>query len=119
MEPLGIHHVSLNVSDVDEGVSFYAGLLGGTVRTDRPDFGVGGAWIDLGTQQVHLIEATVPPNLGQHVALLVADLDAVIGELRGKGLHVPAAATVGGDRQTFIEDPFGNLVELHEAGVAR
>ena len=49
-------------------------------RDDRPDLGIGGAWIDLGSQQVHLVEAPVPSNLGQHFAIRVGDLDSVVGE---------------------------------------
>ena len=50
--PLGVHHVSLNVSDTAESVTFYTEVLGLTVRDDRPDFSFGGAWLDLGAQQV-------------------------------------------------------------------
>ncbi|MEI7860959.1 MAG: VOC family protein [Acidimicrobiales bacterium] len=53
MQPLALHHVSINVTDADLAVTFYTEVLGGTLRTDRPDFGFGGAWIDLGTSQVH------------------------------------------------------------------
>jgi len=59
VEPLAIHHVAINVSDVGAGVAFYTDVLGGTLRQDRPDFGLAGAWIDLGGQQVHLLEAPV------------------------------------------------------------
>jgi glyoxylase I family protein len=116
MQPLAIHHVSVNVADVDAGVAFYTDVLGGTVRDDRPDFGFGGAWINLGTQQVHLIEAEVPPNMGQHFAIRVGDLDAVVEELRSKGLTVGDPMPVGPNRQTFVNDPAGNTVELHEVG---
>jgi catechol 2,3-dioxygenase-like lactoylglutathione lyase family enzyme len=116
MEPLAIHHVSINVSDVDEAMMFYTDVLGGTVRRDRPDLSVGGAWIDLGTQQVHLLEAEVPPGLGQHFAILVADLDDAVSELRAKGIAVREPTGVGSNRQTFVRDPSGNLVELHEVG---
>ncbi len=118
MKPLGVHHVALNVSDVDKSVAFYTGLLGGTLRDDRPDFGFRGAWMNLGTQQVHLIEAPAPANLGQHFAIHVDDLDAVVDELRSKGLDVTDPADVGPDRQAFLDDPAGNVVELHEVGTA-
>jgi glyoxylase I family protein len=118
MEPLSIHHVALNVPDVEVGVTFYTDVLGGTVRDDRPDLGIDGAWIDLGTQQVHLVEAPVPRNLGQHFAVRVGDLDAVVDELRAKGVDVADPVTVGGNRQTFINDPAGNAVELHQVGSA-
>ncbi|MGA2836490.1 MAG: VOC family protein [Acidimicrobiales bacterium] len=114
MQPASIHHVSINVTDVDGAVDFYTDVLGGTVRTDRPDFGFGGAWIDLGSSQVHLLEATVPPALGQHFALLVADLDAVVGELRDRGIAIADPTPVGPGRQTFLADPAGNTVELYD-----
>jgi glyoxylase I family protein len=116
MIPLAIHHVSINVPDVGAAVTFYTEVLGGTVRDDRPDLGIGGAWIDLGPQQVHLVEAPVPRNLGQHFAVRVGDLGATVAELRSQGIEVGDPVTVGANRQTFILDPAGNAVELHQVG---
>jgi glyoxylase I family protein len=118
MRPLAIHHVAINVSDVDAGVRFYTEVLGGTVRPDRPDFGIAGAWIDLGGQQVHLVEAPVPRNLGQHFAVRVGDLAATVAELRAQGFDVGDPVDVGPNRQTFLLDPAGNAVELHQVGPA-
>jgi len=114
MQPLAVHHVSINVPDVDVALAFYTDVLGGTVRSDRPDFGFGGAWIDLGANQLHLLEATVPAVLGQHFAVQVADLDAAVAELRGRGVEVGDPSPVGPGRQTFVSDPAGNTVELYE-----
>ncbi|MCC6184217.1 MAG: VOC family protein, partial [Microthrixaceae bacterium] len=36
MEPIGVHHVAVNVTDVEAAVAFYTGVLGGRVRDDRP-----------------------------------------------------------------------------------
>jgi glyoxylase I family protein len=116
MRATGVHHVSINVSDVDAALSFYIGDLGLRQRNDRPDLGVGGAWLDAGDQQIHLIQAPVPPNQGQHFALLVEDLDAVVDELRGHGLAVGDPTPIGRSRQAFIADPSGNSIELHEPG---
>ncbi len=118
MQPLGIHHVALNVRDVAEAVTFYTGVLGGSLRHDRPDFGIDGAWIDMGSQQVHLIEAPVPRNLGQHFAIRVDDLGATVLELRARGVDVADPVGSGANLQTFINDPAGNPVELHQVGVA-
>ncbi|MGH9081064.1 MAG: VOC family protein [Acidimicrobiales bacterium] len=118
MEPLGVHHVSVNVPDVGVGVGFYVGVLGGALRADRPDLGIGGAWIDVGEQQVHLVEAPLPTNAGQHFAIHVADLTAVVNELRAKGVTVGEPVAVGTARQTLITDPAGNTIELHQVGVA-
>ncbi len=116
MQPRAVHHVAINVTDVDEAVAFYTKTLGLSVRTDRPDFGFPGAWLDAGTQQVHLVQAPVPPSQGQHFALLFDDLDGVIDELRAAGVQVSDAVPVGSDRQAFVTDPSGNTIELHEAG---
>jgi glyoxylase I family protein len=116
MRPAGLHHVSINVNDVAAARDFYTRVLGLTERTDRPGFGFGGAWLDAGGQQVHLIEADVPPSLGQHFALAVTDLDAAVAELRGRGIRVTDPVPVGLGRQAFLEDPAGNRIELQQPG---
>jgi catechol 2,3-dioxygenase-like lactoylglutathione lyase family enzyme len=114
VQPLAVHHVSVNVTDVPAAAAFYTDVLGGTLRTDRPDFGFGGAWIDLGASQVHLLEAAAPPALGQHFAVAVADLDGAVAELRARGLRVDGPVPVGAGQQAFVADPAGNTVELYE-----
>jgi catechol 2,3-dioxygenase-like lactoylglutathione lyase family enzyme len=119
MKPIAVHHVAVNVTDAEESIAFYTDVLGGTVRADRPDFGFAGAWIELGATQVHLIELEVPPSMGQHFAVLVDDIDAAVAELREKGLDVDDAKEVGADLQTFVHDPSGNAIEIHQVGHAR
>jgi glyoxylase I family protein len=114
MEPLGVHHVSINVRDAAESLEFYTGVLGLRERADRPDFRFAGAWLDLGDQQVHLIEASPPADQGQHFAIRVADLDAAVAELRERGIEVSDPSPVGGARQCFLHDPSDNRIELHE-----
>jgi glyoxylase I family protein len=116
MQPLGVHHVSINVSDVDKAVAFYTEVLGLTVRADRPDedIVVAGAWLDAGDQQVHLLEAGPPDSLGQHFAVRVADIDAAVAELRDRDIAVSDPSGIGTGRQAFLTDPSGNLVELHQ-----
>lgn len=118
MKPLAVHHVSINVSDVDAARRFYTEVLGLTERTDRPDFGFGGSWLDAGGQQVHLIESGTSPAAGQHFALQVDDLAAVVEELRGRGVVVSEPRPVGTSLQSFLEDPSGNGVELHQVNGA-
>jgi len=115
MKPLGVHHVSINVDDVDAALAFYVGTLGLEQRPDRPDLGFPGAWLDAGGQQVHLIGARVPGHLGQHFALQVGDLATTIGELREAGVDVSDEVLIGTGRQAFTHDPAGNMVELHQA----
>ena len=118
MEPLAVHHVSINVDDVDAALAFYTDVMGFTVRGDRPDFGFGGAWLDVGGQQVHLIEAPVPNDAGQHFAVQVADIEATVTELRAHGLTVSDAKPVATNLQAFLHDPAGNTIELHQVGAA-
>jgi catechol 2,3-dioxygenase-like lactoylglutathione lyase family enzyme len=114
MRPAGVHHVSIMVPDVEAALAFYVDVLGLTPRTDRPDFGIGGAWLDAGGQQLHLVEGATPNRAGQHFALRVDDLDSVLSELRGKGYDVPDPFHSGVGRQTTVDDPAGNTVELNQ-----
>jgi len=116
MKAVAVHHVSINVHDVDAALSFYVGTLGLTQRTDRPDFNFEGAWLDVGGQQVHLIKAEVPQNLGQHFAVQVDDLEATVAQLRADGHTVSDPSPVATNLQSFISDPSGNVVELHQVG---
>ena len=115
--PTGVDHVAINVPDVPGGIVFYTETMGLVQNHTRPDFGFPGAWLDTGSgQQVHLIEAAVPQNVGQHFALVFDDLPAAIAELRTRGLQVTDALDVGttGRKQAFTSDPWGNGIELHE-----
>jgi catechol 2,3-dioxygenase-like lactoylglutathione lyase family enzyme len=114
MRPAGLHHVSINVSDVAAARDFYTRVLGLAERADRPDFSFDGAWLDAGSQQVHLIKADVPPPLGQHFALAVTDLDAAVADLRALKVAVTDPVPVGAGRQAFVTDPAGNRVELQQ-----
>ena len=112
----GVHHVSLNVADVDEASRFYEEVLGLT-RIERPDFGFPGAWFDTGRGQIHLLEVeghTAPD--GQHFAFQVDDIEAVVASLAEKGLDIgpPSAGFPGAGRQAFLKDPSGNLIELNQ-----
>jgi glyoxylase I family protein len=114
--PTGVDHVAINVGDVPAGIIFYTEKIGLVQNFTRPDFGFAGAWLDAANgQQVHLIEATVPNNLGQHFALTFEDLGAAVVELRARGLQVSEPTAVGttGRQQAFTSDPWGNGIELH------
>ena len=116
MKSSGVHHVSLNVDDLEAAIGFYVDALGCTVRSDRPDLGFAGAWLDIGEAQIHLLTGAVPAPAGQHFAIQVHDLEASREELRVKGYEVSAASAIGTGHQAFLSDPAGNLIELHQAG---
>ncbi len=115
--PTGVDHVAINVTDVPGGIAFYTEKMGLVQNFTRPDFGFAGAWLDTGNgQQIHLIEAAVPDNVGQHFALAFEDLGAAVDELRARGLQVSDPVKVGttGRQQAFTADPWGNGIELHQ-----
>jgi glyoxylase I family protein len=116
VKALGVHHVSIKVGDTEKAVDFYRDVLGLTLRSDRPGFGFGGAWLDAGGQQVHLVEGPLPKDEGQHFALEVDDLGAAIADLRGRGVEVTDPIPVATAQQAFVNDPDGNLIELHQPG---
>ena len=116
MRPAGIHHVSINVSDLEVARRFYVDVLGFTERTDRPALDVEGAWLDAAGQQVHLIVAEPAPFVGQHFAVRVDDVTAAVAELRDRGVRVSTPVVVGTGVQCFLRDPSGNGVELNQPG---
>lgn len=113
MNVVGVHHVSIGVSDVDAAVEFYGWL--GLTLLPRPDFGFPGAWLQAGGQQVHLIGTdVVPPGIENHYAFQVEDLDACVVELAAHGVPARRSGTPGAGRQAFVQDPSGNVVELNQ-----
>jgi len=116
MEVAGLAHVAIVAPDLEAARAFYADLLGLGERSDRPEGGRPGHWMDIGEQQLHLILPGGPHN---HFAIEVGDIDTAVAELRSKGIDVPDPYGIGGsDRrdgeaaQSIFVDPFGNRVEL-------
>lgn len=115
MELRGVHHVSINVSDLDETVAFYSDTIGLDVLP-RPDTIGPGVWLGCPDgREVHLILRDVPDNLGQHWAFEVDDVDEVSSVLSEAGRKVSKASEIEGIcRQVFCRDPSGNLVEFNQ-----
>jgi catechol 2,3-dioxygenase-like lactoylglutathione lyase family enzyme len=120
MKLAGVHHVSINVDDVEATGRFYTEVLG-LEKLPRPDFGFPGMWLRCQGQEIHLIhdkdhKAGAPrPGIGPHFAFRVEDLDAVVEELRRKQVEVSQVFEIpGGARQCFIHDPAGNMIELNQ-----
>ncbi len=115
MKLQGVHHVSLNVSDVEEARRFYVDVLG-LEEIPRPAFPFPGAWLRSGGQEIHLIrqEGHRAPE-GQHFAFRVDDVDAAAKALAARGVSVGGPMDVpGAGRQAFLRDPSGNLIELNQ-----
>lgn len=115
-----LHHSSLLVSDTKASLEFYCGILG-LELLERPDFSYAGAWLDLGLQQLHLIELPNPdPTTGRpahggrdrHVAFNVLNLDLLKNSLEDKNISYTLSAS--GRRALFCRDRDGNALEFIE-----
>ena len=113
---LGVHHVGINVKNLEACRAFYVDVLG-LETLPRPDFGFPGAWLQAGKQQIHLLQQAEfrDPSPGQHFAFQVADLDAAIDELRSREIQVSDPFEIPDvGRQAFLRDPDGNGIELNQ-----
>ncbi len=110
-----VHHVTLNVSDLDAALDFYTRVLEMPLLP-RPDFGFPGAWLDAGEQQIHLLEAVgFEAPSGQHFALEVDDVAAVSTLLESRDVSVSRSSTIDGVCvQAFFADPTGNIIEINQ-----
>lgn len=118
---LKLHHVSVIVADVKRSLSFYRDLFG-LPEIARPDLGYPGAWLQLGDQQLHLLQLPAPAHDGtgaahvgrdRHIAVLIADLQLLEGRLRAA--QVEFTRSRSGRAALFCRDPDGNGIECIEA----
>ncbi|MCX7088185.1 MAG: VOC family protein [Methylococcales bacterium] len=115
-----IHHASLIVSNTQTSLKFYCDVLG-MEQTERPDLGFPGAWLQIGAQQIHLLELPNPdPTTGRpehggrdrHVALMVAQLEPIKDRLDKH--NVAYTLSISGRRAFFCRDFDGNAIEIIE-----
>lgn len=116
---LQIHHVSLVVTDLGRALEFYQGLLGLEPNPLRPDLGYPGAWLDVGGQQIHLMQvaggqAELQQHMGheRHLALQITSLDTVESLLQGAGIEYRKSRS--GRAALFCRDPDHNTLEFVE-----
>lgn len=110
----GVHHVSINVDDVAACRDFYVEKLG-FEQIARPELGVGGVWLQMGPQELHLVELPLVEGFGPHFAIEVDDIDAALAVLRERGVEVGDPRPIDGVcLQAFLHDPAGNQIELNQ-----
>jgi catechol 2,3-dioxygenase-like lactoylglutathione lyase family enzyme len=98
----------------DAARSFYAGLLG-LVEIPKPAATAsrGGVWFECGALQLHLgVEDPFTPARKAHPGLRVRSYEALLARLTASGFKVVRDAALPGVSRAFVEDPFGNRVEL-------
>jgi len=75
----------------------------------------GGCWFAGDDVRIHLgVETDFRPARKAHPALLVEDLNALAERLRSLGYFLHKADTFEGYRRIYVDDPFGNRIELME-----
>ncbi len=113
----GIDHVQLAMppGGEDRARAFYTGVLGIPEVTKPPALaGRGGCWFEAGPVRVHLgVEDPFRAARKAHPALLVDGLAAFVG---ATGVAFTWADDVPGLVHGYVDDPFGNRIELVDAG---
>ena len=110
----GIHHIAINVDNIEDAVDFYYRYFAFR-QVARPNDRVG-AWLQANDgKQIHLRQATVPEDNGQHLALLVEDIKETYKLLTDAGITVTSPKPIGSSLQSFLHDPAGNRLEIHQS----
>ena len=129
-----LHHVSLVTAKLDRSIAFYRDVLGFR-QIKRPAFSTKGAWLALGSTEIHLIDNPLgtfrkSPSIDTgdtHFALRVDDFEAAISALAAKGYSETVAddgarkivmrrTGPAGYPQAYVRDPDFNIIEINAAG---
>ena len=119
---IGLDHVQLAMPPgrESEAEAFYAGFLG-FVRIPKPEpmAARGGAWFMSGSVALHLgVEADFRPARKAHPALVVSDLAGLVAAAAAAGVDVRPNPDQPEGAGCYVDDPFGNRIELIDAGRA-
>ena len=100
----------------DRARHFYAGILGiGEIPKPAHLANRGGCWFERGDLKIHLgVEADFKPARKAHVALLVVELSRLQERLKASGYALRDDEPLEGYHQLYVDDPFGNRIELME-----
>ena len=116
MAILAIDHILLAMPPGREAEAraFYVGVLG-LDESHKPASlqARGGCWFERGTVKVHLgVEAGFRAARKAHPAFLVDDLAALAARLAKAGCVIATDEPITGYNRLFVDDPFGNRIEL-------
>jgi catechol 2,3-dioxygenase-like lactoylglutathione lyase family enzyme len=100
-----------------DAVAFYAGLLGLTEVPKPPVLAArGGCWFESDAVTVHLgVDEAFTPAKKAHPAFVVDDLAALAATLGAAGVALAYDDALEGVRRGYVDDPFGNRIELIDA----
>ena len=116
---VGVDHVQLAMprGREAEARAFYQKVLGLGERPKPPVLAArGGCWFSNDQVALHLgVEDDFRPARKAHPALLVQDLDALCRSLESASYAVRFDDEMPDVRRCYVDDPFGNRIELIEA----
>jgi len=99
-----------------EARAFYEGLLGIPELSKPPHLAKrGGCWFERGALKVHLgVEEDFRPAKKAHPAFIVSGIRNFISILQQHGYIVRTDEPLEGYDRCYVDDPFGNRIELME-----
>jgi catechol 2,3-dioxygenase-like lactoylglutathione lyase family enzyme len=120
MQIVRLDHVQLAMpaGRENEARQFYQGLLGIPEVAKPPHLAArGGCWFETLRLKVHLgVDRDFVPARKAHPAFIVQDLKALVASLERAGCHVVEDQPLDGYERAYVDDPFGNRIELMEPG---
>jgi catechol 2,3-dioxygenase-like lactoylglutathione lyase family enzyme len=119
MRITAIDHVQLAMPAGREADAraFYQDVLGIPEVAKPPHLASrGGCWFERDAVKIHLgVETDFHPARKAHPALLVEDLSTLKTALETAGFSVRADQPLEGFDRVYVDDPFGNRIELLES----
>jgi catechol 2,3-dioxygenase-like lactoylglutathione lyase family enzyme len=113
-----IDHVQVAIPPGGEAKAeaFYAGILGFEILPKPAALAVrGGRWFACNGVQLHVgVEVDFRPARKAHPAIVVGSLDALVQHLASASITVSWNDELAETRRCFVDDPFGNRIELIE-----
>jgi len=118
MRILRLDHVQLAMpaGGDESATAFYEGLLGIPRVAKPPHLEVrGGCWFEDGDLKIHLgVDDDFRSARKAHPGLIVDDLVALVVRLAEGGVAVGLDQPLEGFERVYVDDPFGNRLELME-----
>jgi catechol 2,3-dioxygenase-like lactoylglutathione lyase family enzyme len=115
---VGIDHVQLAMpaGQEDAAREFYGRILGIPEVPKPPALAKrGGAWFENGAVKIHVgVESDFRAARKAHPGLLVRDLRGLVRRFRAEGIKVIEDEPLAGYDRVYVDDPFGNRLELME-----
>lgn len=115
---VAVDHVQLAMPSggEDQARAFYRDLLGLPETPKPPHLAArGGCWFETDGAKLHLgVETDFRPARKAHPALRVVGLETLVERLRAAGVSIVDDEPLPGHDRLYVEDPFGNRIELLE-----